>query len=262
METESRVEGAIPASTAEAAPPRRRSGRLLLLPVLGAPVALLYGTPASHYLSLDAIQSHEAALKTIVLAHPWSAIPAFVAVFALAAGAFLPVSMIFTLTAGLVFGAWLGAAVTVISITIGATLSYLAARYVLGDWMLERAERRGGVLQRIVDGFGRNALSYVLTLRLLPVFPFPAVNMAAGCAAAPIGPYVLGTLLGAIPTSVIYAGIGAGLGRVFAHGGRVDASMLKDPHIIAPLVGLALLSLAPVAIKRWRTARKDASAVA
>jgi uncharacterized membrane protein YdjX (TVP38/TMEM64 family) len=114
------------------------------------------------------------------------------------------------------------------------------------------ADRRGGMLQKVIEGFGRNAFSYVLSLRLVPVFPFWLVSLAAGIASPPLWAYVLGTAVGIIPACFIYAGLGHGLGKTFASGEPVHLSTIFAPHIVWPLVGLAALSLLPPAITRFR----------
>jgi uncharacterized membrane protein YdjX (TVP38/TMEM64 family) len=107
-------------------------------------------------------------------------------------------------------------------------------------------------LKTLVEGFGRNAFLYVLSLRLAPMFPFWFVSLAAGLASPPLWAYVLGTALGIIPACFIFAGLGSGLGQAFANGEAVSASMFFAPHIIWPLVGMAVLSMVPTLWKQLR----------
>jgi uncharacterized membrane protein YdjX (TVP38/TMEM64 family) len=152
------------------------------------------------------------------------------------------------------FGPWIGGAATVVAGAVGSLGAYFAARTAFGAPLLKLAERRGGMLQKVVKGFGKDAFFYVLSLRLAPVFPFWLVSIAAGVASPPVWAFLLGTAIGIIPGCFIYAGLGSGLGKAFASGEPVHLSILFTPHIILPLVGLAVLSLAPVAVSRLRRA--------
>ena len=100
------------------------------------------------------------------------------------------------------------------------------------------------------DGFRDNALSYMLFLRLVPLFPFWLVNLVPAFLGVPLGTYVLGTFLGIIPGTVVYCLVGNGLGAVFDRGGEPDLSLIFEPQILAPIVGLAVLSLIPIVYKK------------
>ena len=99
-------------------------------------------------------------------------------------------------------------------------------------------------------GFRENALSYLLALRLIPVFPFWLVNLVPALLGVPFRVYLIGTFVGIIPGTFIYASVGDGLGTVFAAGKRPDIDLIFMPEILLPVIGLALLALAPVAYKK------------
>lgn len=229
-----------------------RPARYLPILALAAVALAAWRLGAGDYLSLEGLERHRQALQALVAAHPFVSVAAYVAVFGLVTAACVPVALILTLSSGFLFGPLIGGAATVVGATIGAILAYLAARSALGAGLRRRAERSDGALQRLATGFGRDAFSYVLTARLIPLFPFWLVNVAAGLAAAPVGPYIAATALGAIPTSLIYAGIGHGLRRTFAEGEEPRLASLADPHLLLPLLGLAVLALAPILVRRIR----------
>lgn len=202
----------------------------------------------------EALQAHEAAVRGQAEAHPVLAVGAYVATYAILTAACLPVSLILTLAAGALFGGWLGGAATAVASTLGAMICYAAVR-LAGEGLGARLMRGEGRLARLVDGFRRDAFGYVLTLRLIPVFPFFLVNAASGLARAPWKAYFAGTALGVIPPSLIYATLGAGLGRVAASGGGPAAmAAAMSPQVLAPLLGLAALAAASVVVRR-RAAR-------
>lgn len=200
--------------------------------------------------SPHALSRHEAELQVLARSTPILALGLYVLTYGFATGACLPVAMVLTMSSGVVFGAWLGGAATVVGACIGAILTYGAARAAFAPSLISRA-RRDQRLQRIVEGFGRNAFSYVLTLRLIPFFPFPLVNVGAGLAATPLRAYALATVIGVWPSSLIYASLGAGLGSSM-QSPHVLRAALHAPGVIVPLAMLTLLSVVPVGVQTIR----------
>lgn len=232
----------------------RSSRQSLAALIVIVAAALVYATGAWRYLSLGALREHQTALRAMAAAHPAMALAAFIAVYAAYTLSSVPGATILTLAGGLIFGVWLGALATIVGATVGATAVYLLARSVFAEALTRRAERRGGVLKRLTAGFKRDAFSYLLTLRLVPAVPFWLVNIAAGVAGAPPRAYLVATVLGIVPATLIYSAVGAGLRDVFASAGRPTLASLAHPHLLLPLLGLAALSLAPVLFRRFRHA--------
>jgi uncharacterized membrane protein YdjX (TVP38/TMEM64 family) len=107
------------------------------------------------------------------------------------------------------------------------------------------------------EGFRQDALSYLLVLRLIPIFPFWLVNIVPAFLGVPLGTYVLGTFVGIIPGSFVYASVGNGLGAVFDAGGTPDLGIIFEPAILLPIVGLAVLALLPIAYRRFKARRRE-----
>jgi uncharacterized membrane protein YdjX (TVP38/TMEM64 family) len=105
-------------------------------------------------------------------------------------------------------------------------------------------------------GLQENALSYLLVLRLVPIFPFFIVNIVPALLGVPLRIYALGTLVGIIPGTFVYASVGAGLGSILDRGETPDFGIIFDPAVLLPLVALSLLALLPVAYRRFK--KKDA----
>ena len=105
------------------------------------------------------------------------------------------------------------------------------------------------------DGFREGAFSHLLVLRLVPLFPFFVVNLATAFLGVRLRTYVLATIIGIVLGTFVSASVGAGLGSVFARGGTFTTAGVLTPQILTALVGLALLSLAPVAHKRFKAGR-------
>ncbi|SOD92646.1 TVP38/TMEM64 family protein [Caenispirillum bisanense] len=241
--------------TAES-PPATRSTVLPRLALLAAVVAVGVGvwlSGAADVLSFETLSTHRAALQDWVAAHGVLAAAAFVAAYGLVVGVSLPGAVWMTIAGGFLFGTAAGAAYAVVGATAGAVVVFLLARTVFREaW----AARAGGALARMEDGFRRDAFSYLLVLRLVPLFPFWLVNLVPALLGVRLSTYTMATAIGIVPGAVVYAGVGNGLDAVFAAGGRPDLSIVWSPEILLPLLGLSLLALVPVAYRRWR-ARHD-----
>lgn len=242
------------ASSAESAPRARRS----LAAASWAPIVLLamvavvlYASGAERGLSLETLQDHRGALQAFVAAHTAAALLAFAGVYTLMVLLSVPGATVMTLAGGLLFGPWAGAAATLAAATLGATGVYGLARSSIGALLLRRAQSRTGRLERIAEGFRRDAFFYLLSLRLAPAVPFWVVNIVAGAGRAPARAFLGATILGMAPATLIYSLVGAGLGRALATGSRPTFERLIDPTIMLPLFGLALLSLVPVLLRRF-----------
>lgn len=236
------------------APPRAGWTRLWPLAVIGAGIGLAGALGLDRHLSAEALAANHAALAALVRANPVATAAGFVAVYAAAVAISLPGGVFLTLSGGLLFGPLWGTALSVLGAGIGAVLLFLAARYALADLLARKA---GPLLERIRPGLERDGLSYLLVLRLVPLFPFWLVNLAPALVGMRLGPYVLGTFLGIIPATAVFAGIGAGLGEILAAGGRPDLGVILSPGVLLPLIGLALLSLVPVLWRRIAARRAE-----
>jgi uncharacterized membrane protein YdjX (TVP38/TMEM64 family) len=240
----------VPAATAAPAAPLWR--RLLPLAVLALAIALVFATGLHHYLSFDALRQNRQVLEDLVARHHVLAPLAYVVIYAAAVALSVPGAAVLTVAGGFLFGALEGTVFVVVGATAGATMLYLAAKTALGDALRARA---GGLVHKLEAGFRENALSYLLVLRLVPLFPFWLVNLAAAVLGVPPAAYVLGTFVGIIPGSYVFASVGAGLGSVFDQGGEPSLKGALTPQVLVALVGLALLSLVPVAYKRLKGQR-------
>lgn len=235
----------------ETASGNRRPGmlrRFLPLLVLAAGLGAFFALGLDRYVTLDTLRDNRQALSAWV-AKNW-ALAAFVYVLAyIVMVAFsLPGALVATLTGGFLFGTVFGGLLTVLGATIGATAIFLAAKTALGDMLREKAGPR---LRKLEEGFGRNAFSYMLVLRLVPIFPFFLVNLAPAFLGVSLGTYVLSTFLGIIPGTFVFASLGNGLGAVFDAGRDPDLGLIFEPEILGPILALAALALVPVIYRRF-----------
>jgi uncharacterized membrane protein YdjX (TVP38/TMEM64 family) len=122
--------------------------------------------------------------------------------------------------------------------------------------------RAGAWLQTLEAGFREHALSYLIVLRLVPIFPFFVINLVPAFLGVPLSTFMLGTFVGIIPGSFVYASVGAGLGRIFATGGTFSVKGVLTPQIVTALVGLAVLALVPVIYKQIMARRRKSAPAA
>jgi uncharacterized membrane protein YdjX (TVP38/TMEM64 family) len=232
--------------TGSAASPSVR--RLVPLALLAAGAALLFALGGQDYVGFAALAEHREWLLGFVARNGAVAALAFIAVYAGLVAVSFPGAALLTVTSGFLFGAWLGALYAVIGATLGATILFLAARAGLAGL----AARAGPRTQKIAAGFRRNGFNYLLVIRLIPLFPFWLVNLAAGAAGLGLPSFVLATFIGIVPVTFILANLGSGLGAVIAEGKSPDLDVLFAPGVLLPLIGLAAMALLPVLYMRWR----------
>jgi uncharacterized membrane protein YdjX (TVP38/TMEM64 family) len=236
--------------------PRSQSFRgLIPLVLLFAAAGMFLLAGGRHYLTFVSLTQNRDFLNDLVARGGALSAIGFILLYAGLTALSVPGAMLMTLASGFLFGPWLGALYALIGATAGASAVFLAARAGLASL----ADRAGARVQRLKAGFREDALSYLLVLRLVPVFPFWLVNLVAGASGISLFVYVTATFLGMIPGALVYAGIGNGVGDLIAAGRHPDPYTIFRPNILLPLIGLAVLALLPVFHKRWSGRRREAT---
>jgi uncharacterized membrane protein YdjX (TVP38/TMEM64 family) len=250
-------------------------GRWLPLIVIAGLMALVFAMGWHEYLSFKTIGLNYEALQAYISDNLLLSLLSYMAIYVAVVALSLPGGLIMTLSGGLLFGWQIGAPATILAATIGATIIFLIAKSSLGDTLASKAGPRVGKLR---EGFQENALSYLLFLRLVPVFPFAVVNLAPAFLGIPLRTYFFGTLLGIIPGTAAYSIAGAGLGSVVeAQNGvynncvtskgeanceyTIDFSQLVTKEIVVAIIALGFVALIPVAYN-WYKKRKNSHAAA
>ncbi len=210
-------------------------------------VAKLIGV--DEYLSLTSVQDAIVALKNYTALYPILSGLIFIIVYVIVIGFSIPGATILTLTSGALFGAVLGTLLTNVGATLGATLSFLAARFVLGVTLQEKYATQ---LASVNEEMEKNAVSYLFTLRFIPVFPFFLVNLLSGLTRIPLRTFVWVTSLGILPGSFAYA---------FAGQQIASLESVKDVlslNILFAFTLLGALALAPTMYKKiFRSQKVD-----
>jgi len=194
------------------------------------------------YLSLDTLKANRDSLLVFTQDHYVPAVALFILVYILQTSFSLPGATIMTLAGGFLFGSLWGPLYVNIGATTGATVAFLAARYLVHQWVERKFGDRLGPIQ---DGFAKNAFSYLLTLRLIPFFPFFLVNLLSGLTRVKVSTYVVATAVGIIPGSVVYTFAGRQLGTINS------LSELVSPRLLLAFSLLGLLMLVPILYRKF-----------
>lgn len=222
-------------------------GRWLPLAAVALGFALFFVLGGDRYLSFEALRDHREDLLDWCQRNQLLAALVFMGGYVVIVTLSVPGAVWMTIAGGFLFGPVVATAYVVIGATLGACAIFLAARYAFAD-VLRR--RTAGFLGSMEAGFRENALSYLLVLRLVPLFPFWLVNLVPAFLGVPLRTFALATVVGIIPGTLVYALVGNGLGEVFEAGDVPDLDIIFRWQILAPLIGLAVLALLPVLYKR------------
>ncbi|MCH2547979.1 MAG: TVP38/TMEM64 family protein [Alphaproteobacteria bacterium] len=220
------------------------SAKIILVVLIAVSVAAFFLLGGQEYISLATLQEHHAVFIQYYDANPVKVVMIFIAGYVFFTALSLPGAAVMTLLGGALFGLGLGTAIVSIASTAGATLAFLASRFVFGSAIQQRYGQR---LEKINEGIAREGGYYLFALRLVPVFPFFLVNLAMGVTSIAVWKYVAVSWLGMIPGTIAYVFAGTELAQV------ASLSDVLSPTLILAFVVLGLLPLVmKKAMNYWR----------
>ena len=216
-------------------------------------------------LSLETLVRHRAVIDGFIHAHYAGALAIFVGIYIAVVSLSIPVALLLSISSGILFGPVAGPLASIAGATTGGAIVFLIAKTALGDHLIRRA---GPLAAKLADGFRADAFSYLLFLRLAPVFPFWLVNLAPALFGVRLRTFVGATVIGVAPAAFAFGFVGSGLDSVIAaqetaynaclQAGQAGCRLNFDirdavtPQLLAALGALAVVALIPVAVKRWR----------
>ena len=206
-------------------------------------IALFYFFDVQNYLSFESLQANRVRLNTFYQNNSIGFMFWFVGVYFLMVALSLPGATILTLSAGAIFGSVLGMILVNIGATLGATAAFLSARFIFREWVEGKFSNK---LIAINNGISGNAVSYMLFLRLVPLFPFFLINLVLGLTQVRLRIYFLVTMIGIMPGSFIYANAGSNMASINS------VSDISSPEVFGSLVLLGIFSLIPVLYRRLK----------
>jgi uncharacterized membrane protein YdjX (TVP38/TMEM64 family) len=221
--------------------------RIVVLILLLAAIASFFYFDLGRYLTLESLKANQARLGELYARHTLIFVTSFILIYVVQTALSLPGAAVLTLAGGAIFGSVMGTVYVNIGASTGATLAFLVARFLMRDWVVGRL---GSRTARLDQGLRESGLSYLLFLRLVPLFPFWLINLASGITGLPLRTYVLGTVVGILPGSFVYANAGASLATIDSIGG------IASPRVIGSFVLLGVFALVPTLYRRIK-ARKE-----
>ncbi len=211
--------------------------KLLLIAVIAALVLTFIGLDGHQLLTLANLQQHQASLNQWIAANAVVAVGGFVLIYIAVTALSLPGAAILTLAGGAFFGNLQGLLAVSVASTVGASLAFLAARFLLRDSLRKRYAE---TVRRMDQGIDKDGAFYLATLRLVPVFPFFLINLAMGLTGMKLRTYALVSWLAMMPGTFVYVNAGTQLAQIRAVGDIVSAQVLG---------AFALLGLFPLVAK-------------
>lgn len=196
-------------------------------------------------LTLESLSANAASLDAMVRENFLIVFISYVAIYAAATTFMVPGSAL-TIGGGFLFGLALGTPATVIGATLGASILFFASKTSIGSVLRDVA---GPFIEKMRAGFAENPVSYMFALRLIPLFPFAAVNIAPGLLGAKYRDYLVTTFFGIIPGTLAYTWIGAAVKGTLLEGGTPDIGSLAA-NFVPAFIALGVVSLLPVAYKK------------
>ena len=205
-------------------------------------VLLLVGTffafDLQRYFTLEMLKAQQGAIAAYRTAHPVLAAVSYGLLYVVVTGLSLPGAAVLTLAGGAVFGLLWGTVIVSFASTIGATLAFLAARFLFRDWVLARFGER---FQAIDAGIARDGAYYLFPLRLVPAFPFFIINLAMGLTALPTRTFYWVSQVGMLAGTIVYVNAGTQLAKLDSLSGILSPGLL---------LSFALLGVFPLLARR------------
>lgn len=217
--------------------------KLLIILIALSAAGLFFYFDLKQYLTLASLKSNHQMLLTFYSEHTVLTVAAFMSIYIIQTGLALPGATILSLAAGAIFGPWLGTLYAVSAASVGATLSFVVTRYLLRDAVLQKF---GNKLEGINNELELRGLNYLLFLRLVPLFPFFLINLAAGLTRLPLRIFMLGTFFGIIPGGFVYVNAGASLAQINS------LSDIASPRVLGSFALLGLFALIPALYGRLK----------
>jgi len=218
--------------------------RFILLLVIVSCIAVFFYFDLQQFLTLEMLKSKQAAIIDYKNTHPVISAIFYAVIYIAVTGLSLPGAAILTLAGGAVFGLLWGTVIVSFASTIGATLAFLAARFLFRDSV---ENRFGDRLNAVNEGMKKDGAFYLFTLRLIPVFPFFMINLLMGLTAIKTRTFFWVSQLGMLAGTIVYVNAGTQLGKI------TSLSDILSPGLVFSFVLLGLFPLlAKTVINRFK----------
>lgn len=204
--------------------------KIIVLLIVAALISAFFIFDLQQYLNFEYLKSAQADLAELKADKPLLLAGGFFIIYVLGAALSVPGASIMTLAGGAIFGTLLGTVLVSFASTIGATLAFLVSRYLLRDTVQSKF---GDRLASINDGFEKDGMFYLATLRLIPVIPFVAINLLMGLTPIRLFTYYLVSQIAMIPATLIYVNAGSQLATIESPGDILSLSLFLSFLLLA-----------------------------
>ncbi len=212
--------------------------KIIILFVVAALIGIFFAFDLHQYFTLSELKARQQAFEAFYSDHKALTIAIYMTVYIIMAALSLPGAAVMTLAGGALFGVWIGLIAVSFASTIGATLAFMVARFLLKDYVQNKFKDK---LRAINDGIARDGNFYLFTLRLVPIFPFFVINLAMALTPLRVGAFYLVSQIGMLPGTLVYVNAGTQLSKIDSLQG------ILSPGLI---LSFALLGIFPLLAKK------------
>ncbi len=233
------------------------SSRIILLVFIVAFISVFFYFDLGHYLTLETLKSKQAVIENYRAANPALAVTLYMLVYVVVTGLSLPGATILTLAGGAVFGVLWGTLIVSFASSIGATLAFLAARFLFRDTVKAKFGTR---LKEIDRGVSEDAGLYLFTLRLVPIFPFFMINLLMGITNMRTWTFYWVSQIGMLAGTIVYVNAGTQLAKIDSLTGILSPALLGSFVLLGlfPLIAKRIVTTigAKKMYKQWNKPKK------
>ena len=219
--------------------------KIAIVLILVSMVILFIVFDLDHFVTLSYIKASQEKFQALATEHPLIVITSYMTVYILITSLSLPGAVVLTLLGGALFGLWIGTLAVSFASTIGATLACFVSRFLLRDWVQKKL---GDKILTVNKGVEREGAFYLFTLRLIPIFPFWAINLVMGLTRMPLRTFYWVSQVGMLAGTVVYVNAGKELAKIDS------LSDILSPSLILSFI---LLGIVPITAKKVITLYKN-----
>ena len=228
-------------------PKSKKLLKIVLLVSIALLLTVAYSVGWTSFLSLETLKAKQTLFENFKLAHPVGARSLYFVIYVAVTAFSIPGAAVATLAGGFLFGLVEGVLLVSFASTLGATLAFLIARFLLRDWIEARYKSK---MESMRDGFKRDGAFYLFSLRLVPIFPFFLINLLMSLTTMNALTFFWVSQLGMLPGTIAYVNAGTQLSTISTLSGILSAK------IIAAFVALGILPLVSKGVLGWFKTRK------
>ena len=215
-----------------------KKSKIVLVLVIAVIVVAFFAFDLSRFVNPDFLKQQQDSINTYYENNPWQTIFIYFSVYVVMAALSLPGAIWITLIGGAIFGVLVGSIVISFASSIGATLAFLVARFLLRDWVQDRFGNR---LNAVNQGMEKDGAFYLFTLRMIPIFPFWLINLLMGLTKIRTWVFYVVSQIGMLTATVIYVNAGSQLAQIESLSGILSPGLL---------ISLSLIGIFPLLAKK------------